>query len=184
MAVKIEITRDSNDEVHFQHVTIPDTENVFFLNRDPKEAHHPSLLPHPLGPAPSPPSIQAVPHSPYTCLFHPEEEGTIEIVSTLNPENADLAPATTGQPIDQQQVVSGGKSPYQISAADFEVRSSSGAVIQSGSGIGPGLQLITDDTGVSVRGTPTVSGTYKFTFDVDDAIGQNLQQVECRMVVD
>jgi len=182
MAVKIEITRD-NDTVHFQTVTIPETENVFFLNLDPNEAHHPSLLPHPLGKAPSPPSIGAVPHSPYTCLIHPGEQGTIEIVPIMNQENADLAAATAGQPIDQQQVVSGGKFPYQISAVNFEVESPGGAVIQSGAGIGPGLQLITDETGVSVRGTPTVSGTYKFIFDVDDAIHQNLQQLEYQMVV-
>ena len=180
---KIEITRDSNDTVHFQTISIPETENVFFLNLDPKEAHHPSLLPHPLGPAPSPTSIGAVPHSPYTCLIHPGEQGTIDIVPIMNQENADLAPATAGQPIDQQQVVSGGKFPYQISAANFEVRSSDGAVIQSGAGIGPGLQLITNNNGVSVQGTPTISGTYKFIFDVDDAISQNLQQLEYQMAV-
>ena len=81
MAVKIRITRE-NDKVVFQRVTVPDDENVFFVNLDTKQPHHPSLLPDPLGKAPpSPPSDEVVPHSPYTCLLHAGEEGIIDIVS-------------------------------------------------------------------------------------------------------
>jgi len=60
-------------------------------------------------------------------------------------------------------------------------------VIQSGSSsIGPGLQLNPDQTnngGITVSGTPTVSGTYNFTFTVDDDMGRNLQQVQYSMKV-
>jgi hypothetical protein len=86
MAVKIEITRDSSNQVRFQKVTVPDDENVFFLNLDPKEPHHPSLVPTPLGKAPSAPSIEVVPHSPYTCLLHLGEQGTIDIVPGAEPD--------------------------------------------------------------------------------------------------
>jgi hypothetical protein len=76
-------------------------------------------------------------------------------------------------------------SPYAISDALFEVKDSTGAVIQSGSGIGPGLQLIPkiDNTGVWADGTPAIAGTYNFTFTVDDALGGNLQQVQYLMLV-
>ena len=81
MAVKIHIIRNSNDEVCFEAVNVPSDENVFFVNLDTKEAHHPDLLPHPLGKAPpSPPSIEVVPRSSYKCLLHQNERGTITIV--------------------------------------------------------------------------------------------------------
>jgi hypothetical protein len=84
MAVKIKITRE-NGKVCFERVTVPDDENVFFVNLDPKQPHHPSLLPHPLAPAvpsvPPPPSIETVPDSPYHCLLHEGEVGFIDMVS-------------------------------------------------------------------------------------------------------
>lgn len=182
MAIKIRITRESGT-VRFEKVVVPETENVFFVNFDTVAAHHPSLLPHPLGKAPpSPPSIEVVPHSPYSCLIHPDEEGEIEIVPVLNQTATDLEAATIGQSINEQQIIDGGKSPYQVSAAAFAIRDSSGALVQSGSGIGPGLQLTTDDTGIFVQGTPTVAGTYTFAFSVDDASSQN-RQVQYQMVV-
>lgn len=81
MAVKIKITRE-NGKVCFQTVTVPDDENVFFVNLDTEQPHHPSLLPGPLGKAPpSPPSIETVPRTPYFCLLHAGEQGIIDIVS-------------------------------------------------------------------------------------------------------
>ena len=79
----------------------------------------------------------------------------------------------------------GGRPPYTITDQLFEVLDSNGAVIQSGSGIGPGLQLIptTDNKGISVIGAPIISGNYTFTFTVNDAIGGNLQQVQYKMEV-
>lgn len=187
MAVRIRITRGSNNQVQFETVTVPDDENVFFVNLDTLAPHQPSILPHVLPKAPpSPPSIAVVPHSPYFCLIHAGEQGIINIVPALTSANTNLAPATMGQPIDEQQLVTGGKSPYQVMAEAFEVfDAATGAVIHSGSGIGPGLQLIVkpDDAGICVSGTPTVSGIYKFTFSINDAMGGNLEQIECEMVV-
>jgi len=58
-------------------------------------------------------------------------------------------------------------------------------VIRSGSGIGPGLQLNAraSGQGITVSGTPTVAGTYRFTFIVNDAMGRNLQQTQYSMLV-
>lgn len=188
---RILITRVDDENVDFETVTIVDTDNVFFLNLDPKEPHHPDIADNPLGPAPSLPSSQCIPEPTYKCLIagHGNESGIINIVPALVPVNANaenevgLANATMGQPIIRQQVVGGGKSPYRISDKFFEITDSNGALIQQGSGVGPGLQLTPDDKGVWVSGTPTVSGTYTFTFSVDDAAGMNVQQIQYRMVV-
>jgi hypothetical protein len=174
--------------VEFETVSVDTTENVFFLNLDPQEAHWPTIASNQLGSAPSPPSSQCFPESSYGCKFHGNEQGIINIFPELAAVGAapnELAPATKDDPITSQQVVTGGMSPYTITGELFEVRDSSGTVIQSGSGIGPGLQLIptTDDTGVWVSGTPTISGTYNFTFIVDDGMGGNLQQYEYLMKV-
>lgn len=84
MAVKISITR-KNGVVEFKSVTVLDTDNVFFVNFDTEAGHSPTLLPpdEPLGPAPpSPPSIQVVPQPNYGCRFHPQEHGSITIITT------------------------------------------------------------------------------------------------------
>jgi len=82
-------------------------------------------------------------------------------------------------------VVKGGKSPYQISNEVFQILDGAGNVILNGPGIGPGLQLVptANNNGISVTGTPTVSGTYQFTFEVNDDMGKNLQQVMYSMIV-
>jgi hypothetical protein len=184
---QIRITRDSSGNVKFETVSIDNTENVFFINLDPQEAHWPTLASNKLGPAPSPPSSQCHPQFTYGCRIagHENEQGIINIFQQLAAAKTTLNPATKGQPITQQQVVKGGMSPYKITAQLFEVKDSNNTVIQSGSGIGPGLQLIpkTDNTGIWVSGTPTLSGTYNFTFTVDDAMGWNLQQVQYVMKV-
>ena len=167
---------------------------MFYINLDPDEPHWPTLSSNPLGKAPSAPSNQCQPDPTgtkrqvhYQCKIagHTNEQGRINIFESLTGVNTTLNPATRGQPITQQQVVQGGMSPYQISGQLFEVTDSNGTLIQSGSGIGPGLHLTLrmDNTGIWVRGTPTLSGIYNFTFTVDDAIGGNLHQVQYQMVV-
>jgi hypothetical protein len=183
---RIEITRIGSN-VDFATVSVNTTETVFFLNLDPQEEHWPTIAANKLGPAPSAPSSQCFPQASYGCQIpgHGNEQGIINIFPPLAQGTTNLQPATQGQPIAQQQVVKGGMSPYQISGEVFQVVDTGGTVIQSGSGIGPGLQLIPmpNNTGVFVQGAPTLSGTYQFTFEVDDAMGSNLQQVQYSMVV-
>jgi hypothetical protein len=214
---QINITRDDNGNVSFETVSMDLSENVFFTNLDPKEAHWPYLNPkaaspdfcaNELGPAPSPNSSQcpvpppqvknpkpppplinqALPYQvTYGCKYHPTEQGTIKVFAQLAGANNQLPAAAVNKPLPNPvQVVVGGKSPYAISGQMFQVTDNQGKVIQSGSGIGPGLQLNPDQTnsgGITVTGTPTVSGTYQFTFTVDDGMKRNLQQVQYSMKV-
>lgn len=192
---QINITRDVSG-VHFETVSIDVTENVFFTNLDPQAAHWPViyLCANQLGPAPSPNSSECVvpgvasPPSTvtYGCRFHEGEKGIINVFAKLAADITTLAPATVNKQIKEQSVVTGGQSPYTISSQLFQITNSSGQVIKSGSGsIGPGLQLNpkTDNTGITVSGTPTQVGTYQFTFTVDDGMGRNLQQIQYTMKV-
>ena len=189
---QINITRNQGI-VTFETVSIDATENVFFTNLDPQAAHWPTISDNQIGPAPSPNSSQCTVPLPtgnppfqvtYTCKIqgHGSEKGLINVFAQLAAGTTTLAPAITGQPIAKQQVVVGGMSPYTISGQLFQI---TGRNNQSGAGIGPGLQLnaTTDNTGIWVTGTPTVSGTYNFTFTVNDAMGRNLQQVQYSMRV-
>lgn len=196
---QINIKRDNTGKVTFQTVSIDTTDNVFFTNLDPQEAHWPTLTTNQLGACPSPNSSQC-PVSPpvsfippgnqvtYGCQIegHEQEQGIINVFQPLAAVgDTTLAPATKGKPIAAQQVVTGGMSPYAISGQQFQVTDSNGNVIKSGSGIGPGLQLnaSSNSNGISVTGTPTMSGTYNFTFTVNDGMGKNLQQTQYVMVV-
>lgn len=183
---QIQITRDGCT-VTFETVSVDTTENVFFVNLDPEDEHWPTISPNKLGPFPSPPSSQCIPAATYGCQIpgHQNEQGAINIFDPLSETNTTLQPATQGQPIADQQVVTGGMSPYQISGELFQVIGPGNTLIDSGSGIGPGLQLepTSDNQGILVKGTPTLSGTYNFTFEVDDAMGSNLQQVQYTLVV-
>ncbi|HEY6229669.1 MAG TPA: hypothetical protein VIW64_00270 [Pyrinomonadaceae bacterium] len=205
---QIRITRDPSGKVTFKTVSIDVTENVFFTNLDPQQAHWPTLATNQVGPAPSanssqcpvpppqvtnpsppPPTINQTP--PYTVTYkcqipgHQNEQGVINVFAVLAAGTTTLAAAIKGTPITRQQLVVGGMSPYTISNAQFQIKDSNNNVIQSGPGIGPGLQLTgtTDNTGVWVTGTPTVSGTYNFSFVVNDNMGGNLQQVQYTMKV-
>jgi len=182
---RIRITRETAGNVSFETVSVDTTETVFFINLDPDEAHFPTIAANQLGPAPSPPSSQCHPTATYGCHFHPNEQGIINIFRPLAEDVIDLNQATSGQPIAQQRVVKGGKSPYQISNEVFEIVDGAGNVIQNGPGIGPGLQLVptANNNGIFVQGTPTVSGTYQFTFEVNDGMDKNLQQVPYSMIV-
>jgi len=194
---QIRITRDSNGNVKFETVSIDPSENVFFTNLD-NQPHWPTLCNNQLGAAPSPNSSQCPVPAPggksppksykvdYGCKLHSKEHGVINVFAQLAAINTTLAQATKGTAINSQKVVTGGMSPYAISGQQFEITDANNNVIQSGSGkIGPGLQLsaTADNTGISVSGTPTVLGTYNFTFEVNDGMGRNLQQVQYSMKV-
>lgn len=191
---RIRITRDKNNNVQFETVSVDNTENVFFLNLDTVAPHWPTIASNQLGKSPSAPSSQCQPDPTgkltqvtYQCKIagHTNEQGIINIFAQLAAGATTLNPAVKGKPIAKQQVVLGGQSPYKISGQLFEITGPGGGVIKSGSGIGPGLTLTpsTNSTGVFVSGTPTVSGIYNFTFTVDDAMNENLQQVQYSMVV-
>lgn len=182
---QIHITRDAGGNVSFDEVSIDNTETVFFINLDPLDEHFPSICANKLGKAPSPPSSQCHPTLTYHCNLHPSETGIIHIFPPLAEDVTNLGNATKGQPIAQQRVVKGGKSLYQISNEVFQILDGAGNIIQKGSGIGPGLQLVptTDNKGIFVQGTPTVSGTYQFSFEVNDGMGKNLQQVLYSLIV-
>lgn len=181
---RIIITRDGSGNVEFETVTVDDTETVFFFNEDSQSEHWPTICAHPVGAAPSDPSSQCFPETPYGCRIagHGDEQGVINMIQPLAEVNTTLNTATKDQPIAEQQVVTGGLSPYHISGEAFELTNSAGTVT-TGSGIGPGLQLVAKADGVWVRGTPSVIGTYYFTVIVNDARGLSLQQVQYKMVV-
>lgn len=190
---QIRITRNAG-AVNFGTVNIDRTENVFFINLDSQAEHWPDLISNKLGPAPSPPSSQATPDPTgtkaqviYGCRIvgHGTEKGIINIFEPLAAGTTTLGPVVHGGAITDQ-VVQGGMSPYQISNQLFEIVDAGGTVIHSGSGsIGPGLRLFpsTDNTGIILKGNPSVVGTYNFTFEVDDGMGSNLQQVQYSMKV-
>lgn len=191
---QINITREGG-KVTFETVSIDSTENVCFTNMDTESAHWPTISANQLGPFPSPNSSQctvtppAGGKPPFKFTYkgqikgHEAEQGGINGFAPL--AAVALKPAAKGQPTNQQ-AVSGGMSPYTITGQLFQVKDANGNVIQQGSGgIGPGLQLdaASDNKGVWVVGTPTLSGTYNFTFNVDDGMGRNLQQTQYSITV-
>jgi len=201
---QINITR-SNGNVTFEEVSIDATENVFFTNLDPQQAHWPYLDPqakspdfcdNQVGPAPSPNSSQCTVPTPkdlnppnnkvtYTCKFHANEQGTINVFAQLAAANQKLPPAKVNQPLPAPgvQVVVGGKSPYTITGQLFQITGNNPASGSNSIGLGLKLNASTNNQGITVTGTPTVVGTYNFTFTVNDAMGRNLQQVQYSMVV-
>lgn len=192
---QINIRRNGNT-VTFDTVSIDETENVFFTNLDPEAAHWPDLIANQLGAAPSPNSNQCQVNPPsstsnppyvvsYKCKLHGNEQGKINVFAQLAAANTTLQNGAKGVPIKRQQVVVGGMSPYRITGQQFQVTDANGNEVKSGQGVGPGLQLepTTDSSGIYLTGTPTVSGTYNFTFTVNDGMGRNLQQVQYTMNV-
>ena len=188
----INITRDKTGKVTFDEVSIDTTENVCFANLDPKEAHFPDIASNQIGPFKSANSSECVikPPSPlpgkftYKCTLH-GEVGTINVFAVLavgtGAPGGKLPNATKGTPIAEAQVVQGGKPTYTVNRQLFQVTDSTGKVIQSGSGVGPGLTLnnpptTQGKTGITLSGAPTLSGTYAFALDVTDSMGRNLQQ--------
>ncbi len=199
---QINITRDKSGNVTFQEVSMDPTENVFFTNLDPQQAHWPYLNPkatspdfcdNQIGPAPSPNSSQCtVPAGtpPYTviykCKLHDNEQGTILVFAQLAAGTTTLPQVSVNTPFAAPvQVVVGGKSPYIVTGQQFQVTDNSGNVTKGQGSIGPGLLLndTLDNTGIYVAGIPSQVGTYQFTFNVNDAMGRNLQQVQYSMKV-
>lgn len=193
---QINIRRTGNT-VTFDTVSIDVTENVFFTNLDPEAAHWPDLTDNQLGAAPSANSNQCQVNPPssgsnppyvvtYKCKLHGNEQGKINVFAQLAAANTTLQNGARGVPIKSQQVVVGGMSPYKITGQQFQVTDGSGSVVKSGQGVGPGLELdpTTNNGGVYVKGTPIISGTYNFTFTVNDGMGRNLQQVQYTMQVE
>lgn len=203
---QINITRDSYGKVIFQEVSVDTTDNVFFTNLDPQQAHWPYWDPNAkspdfcdnqIGAAPSANSSQCVLPVPsgktppydltYNCKLHQGEQGIIHVFAQLAAGTTTLPQVSvkTGfaAPV---QVVVGGKSPYTVSGQEFQVIDNTGKVIQSGKGnVGPGVLLDTklDNKGITAAGIPSLVGTYLFTFTVNDAMGKNLQQVQYSMKV-
>ena len=203
---QINITRDNSGKVTFEEVSIDATENVFFTNLDTQQAHWPYWDPaakspdfcdNEIGAAPSPNSSQCTvpvpsgkkpPYSAtYKCKSHQNEQGTINVCAQLAAGTTTLPQVSVNTPFAAPvQVVVGGKSPYTVTGQQFQVTDNTGNIIKSGQGsIGPGLLLnaSTGNQGISVAGIPSLVGTYKFTFTVDDGMGKNLQQVQYSMKV-
>ena len=149
----------------------------------------------------NPPTVDApLPYQvTYKCQIegHEAEEGTIKVFAVLDSVTPDedqdpppppiiLPAATKGQQIaEPTKVVAGGSPPYAISGQLFEVRDDKGNVIQPASDNGWGLELDAGSDGISVGGTPQLSGIYNFTFTVHDAMTMTgiLQQVQYSMKV-
>ena len=172
---------------------------MFFTNEDPIEAHWPTIYHKSTRSSPiaelepmhgfrnTPNTLRPLSYT-YGCQIagHGSEKGIINVFAPLAAGTTTLPPATVGKPINPVQVVVGGMSPYQISGQLFQITDSDGNIIQQGSGAsdqGYSLKPSTNNSGVTVTGTPTQVGTYKFTFTVNDAAGRNLQQVQYSMNV-
>jgi hypothetical protein len=204
---QIHIKRDGSGNVTFETVSIDDTENVFFTNQDPKSEHWPTLATNKLGKAPSanssqcpvpapqvtnpsppPPTTDETP--PYTVFYgckitgHQNEKGTINVFAQLAAVATTALTATKGQATNQP-LVTGGMPAYTIS--DLFVNNNSVPGTSTGPTqtlpIGTDLELVQDNQGISIAGTPTQAETYNFTFTVNDSMGRNLQQVQYSMTV-
>lgn len=191
---RIEIKRDANDKVTFTPVSIDNTENVFFINLDPKQPHKPSILKlvgsEQLGPAPSPPSSQCPVPPPaagttevsYGCnvVGHETEKGIINVFAPLA-----VAPSGTVVPYNTSlflnaRLVVGGKPPYVITGLIVNSKSIPGTSTKPDQmlPIGSEFKLNQDNQGIFVFGTATLLQIYHFTFTVNDSMGRNLQQVQ------
>jgi hypothetical protein len=204
---QINITRDKNGNVTFQEVSIDTTDNVFFTNLDPQQAHWPYWDPNAkspdfcdnqIGAAPSPNSSQCTVPVPsgktppypltYKCKLHQGEQGIINVFAQLAAGVTTLPQVSVNTPFAAPvQIVVGGKSPYTVTGQEFQVTDDGGNVIKSGQGsLGPGVLIqnaTMDNQGIYVAGIPSLVGTYKFTLTVNDAMGKNLQQVQYSMKV-
>lgn len=205
---RIEIKRDANDKVTFTPVSIDNTENVFFINLDPKQPHKPSILKlignEQLGPSPSPNSSQVPvplpqvtnPHPPpptipklpcqvdYTCQIagHENEKGTILVFAPLAAAPQTTLTAIIGQFFNAPLVV-GGEPPYVITGLIVNNKSVPGTSTKPDQmlPIGSEFKLNQNNQGIFVFGTPTLVTTYYFTFTVNDSMGRNLQQVQYQL---
>lgn len=197
MSILIHIKRE-NGIVSFETASVIAADLVVWVNQDKEAAHWPSLSPNQIGAAPSPNSSDVPAPGPtvaganppysvsYKCLLegHENETGTINVFNAFSAATAKLPDAKLNQPLPTPvPVATGGQSPYTINSQLFQVVAGGNIVQQGQGGVGPGLTLsaTTDNTGLTVSGTPTVAGTYTFTFDATDAMGLNVQQTQFTM---
>jgi hypothetical protein len=191
--------RRTGNAVTFDTVNIDPTENVFFTNLDPDQSHWPAFNPKgenpdfcddEIFPAPSDNSSQCiVPENQtkvtYGCRIagHDDEQGVINVFDPLAADVTTIK-TTTIQPT-RQRVVKGGMAPYKVSSLIVDGDDVPGTSTRPGEPlpIGGGLQLDQDADGVSVVGMATQSGTFKFTFTVDDSMGRNLQQIQYSLII-
>jgi hypothetical protein len=192
---QINIRRDDDGNVTFDSISVDTTETVFFTNLDDQSKHWPTLAANRVGPFKSPNSSECPVNLPagstlpfrftYGCQIegHEGEQGVIMVFSPLavgaDVKAGKLPAATTGKPLAKpQQVVKGGKPPYTINRQVFQVTDGNGIVTPGAGGLQLNNNAATpnDATGITVSGTPTLSGTYTFALDVNDSMGKNLQQ--------
>jgi hypothetical protein len=203
---RIEIKRDANDKVTFTPVSIDNTENVFFINLDPKQPHKPSILhlvsSEQLGPYPSPNSSQVpvpvpqvtnpkpppatIPQLPpyqydYTCQVagHENEKGTIFVFAPLAAAAQTTLVMNPGVFLNAPLVV-GGQPPYVVTGLIVNNKSIPGTSTKPDQmlPIGSDFKLNQNSHGIFVFGNPTLMTIYHFTFTVNDSMGSNLQQVQ------
>lgn len=201
MATPIQINRNGS-VVTFETVSVITADLVFWINNDPRASHWPSLSPNQIGPAPSPNSSPTAlvnpggtppadpPNLAFQVVYTDRNDATLKgVINVFQPfqvaAKTALPAATKNTPIPPQPVATGGISPYTFASQIHQVTDASGSVTSSGPGPGPGLTLTasTNNAGITVGGTPTLSGTYTFTFDVTDGMGLNIQQTQFTMVV-
>ena len=170
---RIDINR-VNGSVVFTQVTVTQSQVVFWRNND-KEPHWPIQGPRfqvgPGGssddstvyPAPLPTTIY------YGCAIqgHENERGSIIVYADFLPsqvKNNVLPAGTKGAAYTVQNLATGGMSPYTFSTT-------------SGS-LPPGMSITatTNNTGLTIGGTPTQSGTFSFTLNATDNLQNNVQQ--------
>jgi hypothetical protein len=177
----------------FDTVSIDTTENVCFANLD-SVAHWPDIASNQVGAFKSANSSDCVvtpdagkTQVTYGCKLHTGEKGVINVVQPLaagkDAKGGKLAAATKGTSIGEKQVVQGGTPPYKVNRQVFQVTDGTGKVTPGMAGLKLNNPPLTPGApGITVSGTPTMSGTYTFALDVDDSQGRNLQQMYTMVV--
>ena len=171
---RIDIIR-VNGLVIFTQVTVTQSQVVFWQNNDPDAPHWPIQGPRfqigPGGnsdnatvyPAPLPTTIC------YGCAIpgHENERGSIIVYADFLPsqvKNSILPAGTKGTAYTAQNLATGGMPPYTFS-------------VTSGS-LPPGMSITvpTNNTGITIGGTPTQSGMFSFTVNATDHLQNTVEQ--------
>jgi hypothetical protein len=171
---RIDINR-VNGTVVFTTVTVTRSQVVFWHNNDSEAAHWPIQGPRfqigssnnsddlTVYPAPLPTTIY------YGCAIpgHENERGSIVVYDDFLPsqiKNNKLDDGKNGTAYPTTNLATGGKSNYTFS-------------ITNGS-VPPGMTIngTTNNTGITIAGTPTQSGTFTFTLNANDSLQNNIQQ--------
>jgi len=184
MPVQISIKRVGG-KVEFQTVSVSLSDTVFWTNEDTTEPHWPDqkFSRSQIGPAPSPNSdswpvaVLVAPYKiTYGCALHSNETGVINVYADFAPTNKTLKDATAGQAYAQQSLTVGGVGPFTWSVAPAVALG--GGLIY---GVPPGLVIgqapNPNPTSVVISGTPTTAGSYQFSLQAADSLGNNFQQI-------